>query len=115
MARTSYALAAGASIELMSTDNNAGTAAINLTGNELANILVGNAGANVLNGGGGADILLGLGGNDTYFVDGDDRVLEDAGGGIDYVVARASYCAGGGRFGRIDVDRPTMPALRPST
>ena len=92
VARTSYALAAGASVELMSTDNNAGTAAINLTGNELTNVLVGNAGANVLNGGsGGADLLQGLGGNDTYFVDGDDRVLEDAGGGFDYVVARSSY------------------------
>jgi serralysin len=92
VARTSYVLTAGTSIELMSTDNNAGTASINLTGNELANILVGNAAANVLNGGAaGADILQGLGGNDTYFVDGDDRVYEDAGGGFDYVVARASH------------------------
>jgi Ca2+-binding RTX toxin-like protein len=97
IARTSYTLAAGASVELMSTDNHGGIAAINLTGNELSQVLVGNAGANVLNGGvGGADLLQGLGGNDTYFVDGDDQVLEDAGGGSDYVIARASYTLAAG-------------------
>jgi len=92
VARTNYVLEAGVYVELMSTDNNAGTAAINLTGNELGQVLVGNAGANWLNGGsGGADLLQGLGGNDTYFVDGNDRVLEATGGGFDYVVARANY------------------------
>jgi serralysin len=97
LARASFALAAGASVELMSTDNHGGTAAINLTGNELSQVLIGNAGANVLNGGpGGADLLQGLGGNDTYFVDGDDQVLEDVGGGSDYVLARTSYVLAAG-------------------
>ena len=40
--------------------------AINLTGNELANIIFGNAGANVLDGNGGNDTLIGLGGADSF-------------------------------------------------
>jgi Ca2+-binding RTX toxin-like protein len=97
IARTNFVLGAGASVELMSTDNNAGTTAINLTGNELAQVLVGNAGNNALNGGlGAADILQGLGGNDTYYVDGSDQVLEAAGGGSDYVIAVTSYVLAAG-------------------
>jgi Ca2+-binding RTX toxin-like protein len=55
-----------------------GTAALNLTGNELDNNLTGNAAANVLdgkagadtlNGGAGADLMIGGTGNDTYIVD----------------------------------------------
>ena len=91
MARTSYTLNAGAAIEVLSTDNNAGTAAISLTGNEYGQIIIGNAGANVLDGGGGADIFAGFGGDDVYYVDGDDLVREDAGQGYDNVAARATY------------------------
>jgi Ca2+-binding RTX toxin-like protein len=46
-----------------------GTAAINGTGNDAANILTGNDAANTLNGMGGNDTLIGNGGNDTYVVD----------------------------------------------
>ena len=46
-----------------------GSAAINGTGNELANSLTGNAGANSLEGGAGADTLIGGLGNDSYTVD----------------------------------------------
>ncbi|HTU12209.1 MAG TPA: hypothetical protein VMG08_15065 [Allosphingosinicella sp.] len=60
-----YTLTAGASVETMSTDFNAGTNAINLTGNELANTIIGNAGVNALTGGGGDDLLDGKEGNDT--------------------------------------------------
>ena len=50
-------------------------AAINLTGNELANTIYGNAGVNTLNGGGGNDVLLGLGGDDNLNGgSGDDRL-----------------------------------------
>lgn len=52
-----YALLAGQHIELLATDNAAGTLAIDLTGNELDNTLQGNAGRNILSGGGGADIV----------------------------------------------------------
>src|SRR5262249_19240130 len=44
----------------------AGTDAINLGGNELANYLIGNAGANVLDGKSGADTLVGSGGADMF-------------------------------------------------
>jgi Ca2+-binding RTX toxin-like protein len=92
-ARVSYVLTFGAHVEVLSTDNNAGTASINLTGNELANIVVGNAGSNILNGGTGAgvDRLAGLGGDDFLLVEAGDVVEEAAGGGYDNVAARTSY------------------------
>jgi serralysin len=93
-ASVSYALTAGSEVELMSTSNHAGTAAIDLTGNELANVIYGNAGDNVLNDGGGsaADRLFGLAGNDTYIVDhAGDRVVESPGQGLDGVLASTSY------------------------
>ncbi|TIU10084.1 MAG: calcium-binding protein [Mesorhizobium sp.] len=62
----SYALSAGLSIEVLGTTKDAGTTAINLTGNGLAQTIQGNAGANVINGRGGADKLSGFGGNDTF-------------------------------------------------
>jgi Ca2+-binding RTX toxin-like protein len=65
-AQVSYALAAGQEIEVLSTASQAGTAAIDLTGNALANELYGNAGVNTLNGGAGADYLAGYGGADKF-------------------------------------------------
>ncbi|MEA3028826.1 MAG: hypothetical protein QOG13_151 [Sphingomonadales bacterium] len=65
-AKVSYILAAGSSIEVLSTNLQAGTAAIDLTGNELANEVYGNNGANQLNGGAGGDYLLGFGGADSF-------------------------------------------------
>ena len=49
----------------MRTTNDNGTAAINLTGSNIANQIIGNNGDNVLNGGGGADTLIGARGLDT--------------------------------------------------
>ena len=49
------------------------TAAINGTGNALANTITGNAAANILDGGAGADTLIGGAGNDTYVLGDDDR------------------------------------------
>jgi trimeric autotransporter adhesin len=63
-----------------------GGAAINGTGNSLANVLVGNLASNTLSGGTAADTMLGGGGNDTYIVDNTgDMVVESANEGVDAV------------------------------
>ncbi len=91
-ASVSYALVAGASVEILSTDFNPGTSAIDLTGNELAQAIFGNEGKNVISGGGGADSLVGFGGDDSYNVStASTSVLESAGGGNDRVFASVSY------------------------
>ena len=64
-ASVSYTLAANVAVETLRTINAAATTAINLTGNNLANILTGNAGNNILNAGAGNDALNGGLGNDT--------------------------------------------------
>jgi Ca2+-binding RTX toxin-like protein len=62
----SYTLQPGREIELLRTTAPAGTAAIDLTGNQFAQTIQGNAGDNRLDGLGKADLLLGLGGADTF-------------------------------------------------
>jgi Ca2+-binding RTX toxin-like protein len=99
LARSRYVLGAAAQVEILSTDNHAGTAQINLTGNAFGQVLIGNAGTNVLDGGGGTDRLAGLGGDDFIFVDSaDDFVDEAVGGGYDNVMARASYRLNAGAY-----------------
>lgn len=69
-----------------------GSAAINGTGNALANMLTGNAAANVLNGAAGADAMAGGAGNDTYVVDvSGDVVTEAASAGSDTVRSLITY------------------------
>jgi Ca2+-binding RTX toxin-like protein len=85
-------LEAGSAVENLTTNNQALSGAIDITGNELINIIVGNAGANILDGGGGADTLQGLGGNDRYYIDNAaDQVLEVAAGGDDILLTSVDY------------------------
>ena len=97
-ASVSFALQSGQEIENLQTNNAAAVTAINLTGNNLNNIITGNAGNNTLNGGLGVDTLTGLGGNDLYIVDNaGDVVVELVGGGTDTVSTIVSYTLGSGR------------------
>ena len=68
-ASASYALPAGADVELLATGSDIGTAAINLTGNASGNAVRGNDGNNVINGGNGNDELTGRAGMDWFLFD----------------------------------------------
>jgi Ca2+-binding RTX toxin-like protein len=79
-------------VERIQIDGSASTAAINLTGNGLANTLIGNSASNVLRGLGGADYMAGNGGDDTYGVDNvGDVVVEHSAGGYDQVNSLIDY------------------------
>ena len=69
-----------------------GTAAIDGTGNDLANVLTGNSGANRIDGGLGADKMVGKGGNDTYVIErASDTIIEDSGAGTDTAESSVTY------------------------
>jgi Ca2+-binding RTX toxin-like protein len=106
LASVNYALGAGSEVEILTTNSNSGTAAIDLTGNEFTNTINGNAGSNVLSGGGGDDFLSGLVGNDVtngglgndrhYVTEAGDVVIEAVGEGSDRVYASVDYVLSAG-------------------
>lgn len=96
-----YGLAATQEIETLSVADQSSTYAVNLSGNEFAQVIIGNQGANTLtdNGTGvanaGADTLIGLGGNDVYNISfAGTQVIESANGGTDTVNTTVSFNAG---------------------
>ena len=92
LVQSSVSYTASANVENLTLT---GTAAVNATGNALANALTGNAGANVLDGAAGADTLIGGAGDDVYVIDAlGDVVVESAGEGADTVIASLSWTLG---------------------
>ena len=61
-----WTMAVGQSIEALLVDDAMSTTAVDLTGNELSQIVAGNAGANRIDGRGGSDTLIGRGGADSF-------------------------------------------------
>ena len=100
-----YTLTAGQEIEAFSTTNNAGTGAINLTGNTFAQTITGNAGANIIDGGAGNDTLDGLGGADQFKF---DTVLNSS-SNVDSIV---DFAAG---TDKIDMSHTIFSALSAGT
>ena len=80
LVRTSTHHSLAANVENLSTTNALGTAALDLIGNALNNIITGNNGSNGIVGGAGADTLIGGGGNDSLRGGtGNDRLTGGAG------------------------------------
>jgi Ca2+-binding RTX toxin-like protein len=106
-AGVSWTLEAGSSVETISTTNNAGVTAINLTGNELGQTILGNAGANILDGKSGNDILFGMAGADTFAfttalgAGNVDRLL-DMQGGTDKIALDDAFFTGIGPLGALN-------------
>ncbi|MDQ6433697.1 calcium-binding protein [Mesorhizobium sp. LHD-90] len=100
LAGVSYKLGAGVHIEMLTTTSGSGTAAIDLTGNEMKQEIIGNAGNNILHDGGkgASDVMRGLSGNDTYRVfNSEDVIVETASQGTaDRVIAAVDYRLGKG-------------------
>ncbi len=90
----SYTLAAAESVETLRTIDPGATTPINLTGNELVNVVIGNAAVNAINGGGGADLMRGLAGNDVYTVDNAGDVVDESApgsNGADLVMSTVTF------------------------
>jgi Ca2+-binding RTX toxin-like protein len=66
LAAVDFRLSPDTYVEIITTNGSIGTAAIDLTGNKVAQSITGNAGSNILDGQGGNDTLTGLGGKDFF-------------------------------------------------
>ncbi len=115
IARGSFRLSAGASIEYISALSTPAGAQLDITANAVTQTIYGNDAANAIEGGGGADTIYGQGGNDylsggagaqtiyggfgndwIYVDDAADLAIEYANEGDDRLLAAVSYRLGTG-------------------
>ncbi|MBF9235025.1 calcium-binding protein [Microvirga alba] len=93
VASVDFTLGSSQFIEVLKS---AGTSAVRLTGNGLANTLLGGGFDDTLDGGGGGDSLSGGAGNDTYIVHSAKDQITDLAGTADTVVVGFDYTLAGG-------------------
>ncbi len=83
----SYSAALGNNTQVEVLRAAAGVAPLSLGGANMNDTLIGNDGGNILDGGAGRDTLIGGRGDDVYYIDADDVVIEEGGGGYDTIIA----------------------------
>ncbi|MFI0843492.1 hypothetical protein [Mesorhizobium sp. IMUNJ 23232] len=101
LARVDYTLAKNVEVELFTTTNASGNAAIDLTGNALAQEIIGNVAQNTLKDGGGAgDTLRGMAGDDIYLVYSADTVVVEGStqGVADKILSNVDFTLGAGVY-----------------
>jgi Ca2+-binding RTX toxin-like protein len=92
---TTYILSNSSAVEDLAVTSSETTNTINLTGNDLGNVITGNDGRNQITGRMGKDTLIGLDGNDVYVVGGTGtKIMEAADEGNDTVYSLINFALG---------------------
>jgi Ca2+-binding RTX toxin-like protein len=110
----SYVLKTGSEVETLRVNGANSTTAIDLTGNEFANVIEGNAGNNVLDGGGNADTMRGFNGNDTYIIDNPGDIADEGvSNGTDTVRSAITFSLSDTNHAKGDIENLVLTGTAP--